>query len=222
MRPQEPAGDADTPRDPLLEAAFTHFVQQAQAPPAFAARVRARAQRQRAAVGPWSWGRRLGAWLGAGGRWDVAGDDQASPGGCARGRGGVWRGVLVTCLVLSVLGNVWLGVQLVGQGRVARTAQGPAPSTGAPQEPSSRVRVAFADNAREQDVRTLLLSLRATILAGPSPQGVYLVQVPLAWLVPRLRGSPGTPTTTDPMDLLLEELRAHPAVRLAEPVLPSE
>jgi hypothetical protein len=82
--------------------------------------------------------------------------------------------------------------------------------------------VAFTDDAREQDVRTLLLSLRATIVAGPSPQGLYLVQVPLAWLAPRLRGSPGTPTTTEPMHLLLEELRAHPAVRLAEPVTPAE
>ena len=79
MRSQEPAGDADASRDPLLETAFTHFVQQAQAPPAFAARVRARAQRQRAEVGPRSWGRRLVAWLGAGGPWDVAGDDQREP-----------------------------------------------------------------------------------------------------------------------------------------------
>jgi hypothetical protein len=129
--------------------------------------------------------------------------------------------VLVTCLVLSVLGNVWLGVQLAGQGQIARTAQEPMPSTAPPVEPSGRVRVAFADHALEQDIRTLLLSLRATILAGPSPQGVYLVQVPLAWLVPRLRGNPGT-SPPDPLRLLLEELRAHPAVRLAEPVAPTE
>ena len=75
---------------------------------------------------------------------------------------------------------------------------------------------------REQELRTLLLSLRATILAGPSPQGIYLVQVPLAWLVPRLRGSAETPATTEPMHQLLEELRAQPAVRLAEPVTPAE
>jgi hypothetical protein len=134
----------------------------------------------------------------------------------------VWRGALVTCLVLSVLSNVWLGVQLVGPARVARTDKEPVPSTGASQESYGQVRLAFADDAREQDLRTLLLSLRATILAGPSPQGTYLVQVPLAWLVPRLRGNTGTPTNTDPMHLLLEELRAHPAVRLAEPVTPAE
>jgi hypothetical protein len=130
--------------------------------------------------------------------------------------------VLATCLVLSILGNVWLGVQLVGKARGARTAGEPLPSSGTTQEPYGWVRLAFADDVREQDLRTLLLSLRATILAGPSPQGVYLVQVPLAWLVPRLRGSLGTPTTTDPMHLLLEELRAQPAVRLAEPVTPAE
>jgi hypothetical protein len=74
---------------------------------------------------------------------------------------------------------------------------------------------------REQDLRTLLLSLRATILAGPSPQGVYLVQVPLTQLVPRVRGGAEAPSP-DPMHLLLEELRAHPAVRLVEPVTPTE
>jgi len=128
--------------------------------------------------------------------------------------------VLATCLVLSVLGNVWLGVQLVGQARVARTAGAPQPASGAPQEPYGRIQLAFVDTVREQELRTLLLSLRATIIRGPSPQGLYLVQVPLAWLVPRLRGSAETPTTTDPMHLLLEELRIHPAVRLAEPVPP--
>jgi hypothetical protein len=134
----------------------------------------------------------------------------------------VWAGVLITCLVLSVLGNVWLGVQLVEQAQLAHTAGESWPSSGTPEGPYGWVRLAFANDVREHDLRTLLLSLRATILAGPSPQGLYLVQVPLAWLVPRLRGSAGTPTTTDPMDLLLEELRAHPAVRLAEPVTPAK
>jgi hypothetical protein len=128
---------------------------------------------------------------------------------------------LATCLVLSLLGNVWLGLQHTGTAPWGDTTRGVAPH-GAPSESYGRVRLAFADDAREQDVRTLLLSLRATILAGPSPHGVYLVQVPLAWLVPRLRGSPETPTPTDPMALLLEELRSHPAVRLAEPVLSSD
>jgi len=222
MRSQEPAGDVDPPRDPLLEAAFTHFVQQAQAPPEFAARVRAQAQRQRAEGWPRPWGRRLVVWLGTGGPWGGSGDAQREQ-WLARPRlSWVGVGVLVTCLVLSVLGNVWLGVQLVGQAQLAQTAGELWPSSGAPQGPYGRVRLAFTHDVREQDLRALLLSLRATILAGPSPQGLYLVQVPLAWLVPRLRGSAETPTATDPMHLLLEELRAHPAVRLAEPVTPGE
>jgi len=222
MRPQEPAGDADAPRDQQLEAAFTHWVQQAQAPPAFTAQVHARVQRQHAEGRLQSWPRRLGTWLGAGGPWDMAGDDEAESWRVRPRPGWVLTGALVTCLVLSVLGNVWLSVQLVEQARVARPDEEPFPSSDATQGPTGRVRLAFVDDAREQDLRTLLLSLRATILAGPSPLGVYLVQVPLAWLVPRLRGSPGTPTAPDPMHLLLEELRAHPAVRLAEPVTSSE
>jgi hypothetical protein len=103
--------------------------------------------------------------------------------------------VLAACLVLSVLGNVWLGVQLVGQTRSA--------------DPRGRLRMAFVDTVREQDIRSLLLAFGATIIGGPSPQGAYLVQVPLP---PRLRSA------DDPMRLLLEELRADPAVRLVEPV----
>jgi hypothetical protein len=113
--------------------------------------------------------------------------------------------VLATCLVLSLLGNVWLGVRLFGKAGVADT--------------SGRIRLAFADGVREQEVRTLLLSLQATIIRGPSPQGVYLVQVPLLRL--RLRGTEA-PAPAEAMRLLLEELRAHPAVRLAEPVAPAE
>src|SRR5262249_56873325 len=122
----------------------------------------------------------------------------------------------------SVLGNVWLGVQLVEQTQPAHTAGDLWPSSGPPEGTYGRVQLAFANDVREHDLRRLLLSLRATILAGPSPQGIYLVQVPLARLVPRLRGSAETPATTDPMDLLLEELRAHPAVRLAQPVTPAQ
>jgi hypothetical protein len=84
------------------------------------------------------------------------------------------------------------------------------------------LRLAFADGVREQDLRALLVSLRATILAGPSAQGLYTVQVPLEWLVPRLRGTAGAPDTAEAMRLLLEELQAHPAVRFVEPVAPAE
>jgi hypothetical protein len=122
-----------------------------------------------------------------------------------------WRGLgasawalraLATGLVLSLLLNVVLLETHTPPGADRR----------------GQLRLAFAKHVQEQELRTLLLDLQATIIAGPSQEGVYLVQVPLAALVPRLRGSGEEPTTTDPMRLLLEELRAHPAVRLAEPV----
>jgi hypothetical protein len=201
------SGEEDTSRDPLLEAAFTQFVQQAQAPPAFAAAVRRRVALRQAQGQLGAWPRQVAAWRGAGapGRWRIMPGRLRTVG-------------LVACLVLSFCGNIWLGVQLIGQARVADSGQvplGPLPHI----VPGlyGQVRLAFVDDVREHDLRTLLLSLRATILAGPLPQGVYLVQVPLEGLVPRLRGSPGTPSTPEPMRLLLEELRAHPAIRLAEP-----
>jgi hypothetical protein len=129
---------------------------------------------------------------------------------------------LATCLVLSLLGNLWLGVQRTGQDRVAVPDKGPARPRDAAPGASGVLRLAFADDVREQDLRTLLLSLRATILAGPSPQGLYTVQVPLAGLVPRLRGTAEAPDTAEAMRLLLEELRAHPAVRFVEPAAPAE
>jgi hypothetical protein len=106
--------------------------------------------------------------------------------------------VLATCLVLSVLGNVWLGVRLLGT-----VGSGSA----------DKIRLAFADGVGEQDLRALLLSLRASIIGGPSAQGVYVVQVQ----VPAERNGEGR---TDRMRPILEELRKHPYVRLAEPVSP--
>ena len=104
---------------------------------------------------------------------------------------------LATCLMLSLAVNIWLGERLSGHAGLTNR--------------SGRIRLAFADDAREQDVRTLLLTFGATIIGGPSPQGIYVVQVPL---LPQLRSS------EDPLHMLLEELRAHPAVRLAEPMAP--
>jgi hypothetical protein len=122
----------------------------------------------------------------------------------------VWLVVMGTCLVLSVLGNVWLGMRLGGQaGAVFHTLS--------EQEPRGNIRLAFADDVREQDRTQFLLSLGAAVVAGPSMQGVYTVLVPL----PQLRGSPSGPgpsDTADALRLLVAELRAHPYVRLAEPV----
>ena len=127
-------------------------------------------------------------------------------------------GWLVTGLVLSVLGNVWLGGQLLGKPGGDKTRLAPARAA-RPSQETREIRLAFTDDVREQALRKLLLSLRATIIAGPSPEGVYTVLIPL----PRLRGIPssqGTSNTADPLRRVIEELRAEPYVRLAEPVSP--
>jgi anti-sigma factor RsiW len=66
-----------------------------------------------------------------------------------------------------------------------------------------QVRVIFAEDKTEKELRELLSRIEATIVQGPSPAGVYTVEVPQA-------GSA--------LESVLKELRAHPKVRLAEPV----
>lgn len=86
---------------------------------------------------------------------------------------------------------------------VYRTLSDPeaAPPTAA--APGVLVRVVFADGATEKEIRDLLLSLRGQIVSGPSPLGVYTVEVPAG---------------PDPLDRVLANLRARPKVSFAEPV----
>ena len=67
------------------------------------------------------------------------------------------------------------------------------------------LRAIFAEDITEKELRALLTSLGASIAQGPSKVGVYTVAL-----------SPA------PKDLkpVLARLRAHPKVRLAEPVSP--
>jgi anti-sigma factor RsiW len=67
-----------------------------------------------------------------------------------------------------------------------------------------QIHVVFADDITEKELRALLTEVQATIVAGPSPFGVYTVAVAL----------PGDARA--PADITLETLRAHPKVRLAE------
>ncbi len=69
----------------------------------------------------------------------------------------------------------------------------------------AHVRVIFAEDITEKELRALLTSLGATITQGPSKVGVYTVALAPA-----------------PEDLkpVLARLRVHPKVRLAEPVSP--
>ena len=67
------------------------------------------------------------------------------------------------------------------------------------------VQVVFTDDITEREIRTLLGSVRATIVAGPSPMAVYTVA-----LAADDRQAPAQ--TQERLALL----RAHPKVRLAE------
>ena len=67
------------------------------------------------------------------------------------------------------------------------------------------LQVVFADDITEREIRTLLSSIRATIVAGPSPMAVYTVA-----LAADDREAPAQ--TQERLALL----RSHPKVRLAE------
>jgi anti-sigma factor RsiW len=67
-----------------------------------------------------------------------------------------------------------------------------------------QIHVVFADDMTEKELRALLTEVQATIVAGPSPFGVYTVAVALSGDARALA------------DLALATLRAHPKVRLAE------
>jgi len=68
-----------------------------------------------------------------------------------------------------------------------------------------RVRVVFAPETPEAEIRSLLLGLRAELVAGPSSLGAYTLA-----FEPAAAGEPG--------DAELVLLRADPRVRLAEPI----
>jgi len=67
------------------------------------------------------------------------------------------------------------------------------------------LQVIFADDTTEREIRTLLGSIRATIVAGPSPMAVYTVAL--------AADDHEAPAQTQER---LALLRAHPKVRLAE------
>ena len=78
--------------------------------------------------------------------------------------------------------------------------------TGSATEPGRvTLQVVFADDITEREIRTLLGSIGATIVAGPSPMAVYTVA-----LAADDRAAPGQ------IQERLALLRAHPKVRLAE------
>ncbi len=83
---------------------------------------------------------------------------------------------------------------------VYRTLSDPAPAP----VPTFRLRVMFSPKATEREIRGLLLGIRGEITAGPSPLGLYTVEVPAAG---------------DPAAGVLARLRSEPQVTFAEPVI---
>jgi hypothetical protein len=67
---------------------------------------------------------------------------------------------------------------------------------------SASLRIVFAPGTSEQEIRDLLLGIRGQITAGPSPLGVYTVDVPAG---------------PDRLEDVLIHLRAHKQISFAEP-----
>ncbi|MGH8570350.1 MAG: S8 family serine peptidase, partial [Gammaproteobacteria bacterium] len=65
-----------------------------------------------------------------------------------------------------------------------------------------RVKLALTEDAKEKEIRSLLLAMHASIVKGPNSLGVYVVALP--------KHSPSQ------LAQVLGELRAHPKVRFAE------
>lgn len=82
---------------------------------------------------------------------------------------------------------------------VYRTLSDPVPAA----VPANGVRVMFSPQATEREIRDLLLGIRGQLAGGPSPLGVYTIEVP---------------ADGDPMKVVLARLRSEPLVAFAEPV----
>jgi anti-sigma factor RsiW len=109
------------------------------------------------------------------------------------------RALLVAQLAIIVL-LVGLVVWQFRQPTVYKTlSDAEAPLAGA-----AHIRVLFAEDATERQIRELLLGVHGEIVGGPSAIGAYTLEVP-----------PGG----DPQGVVLAYLRSHSKVRFAEPVV---
>jgi hypothetical protein len=122
------------------------------------------------------------------------------------------RGALVAqaAVILLLVGMVEWGVRRPQPGPPAAPA-GPAlyrtlSDPAARPAPSARRRLMFSPQAAEREIRGLLLGVHGEITAGPSPLGVYTVEVPV-----------GETSAGDPAKVLLARLRSEPQVVFAEP-----
>jgi hypothetical protein len=74
------------------------------------------------------------------------------------------------------------------------------------QAPRAGIRVLFAEEASQRQIRDLLERIHARIVDGPSPVGAYIIQI-----------APGG-SRQDPLEVVLTYLQSQPLVRFAQPV----
>lgn len=114
-----------------------------------------------------------------------------------------WTLAVQLGLVLLLGGGLLLLRRPAPPPAVYQTLSDPAPETPATPAATARLRVVFAPGTSEEEIRDLLLGIRGQITAGPSPLGVYTVDVPAG---------------PDPVADVIAHLRTHRQVSLAEPV----
>jgi anti-sigma factor RsiW len=113
------------------------------------------------------------------------------------------RGALLAqaAIVVLLLGVVAWSALHSGPAQAPVTYQTLSDPAAAP-APALALRVMFSPRATEKEIRELLQSVGGEITAGPSPLGVYTVEVP---------------ATGGPVSAVLARLRSESVVTLAEP-----
>lgn len=115
-------------------------------------------------------------------------------------RGALVAQVAIIALLVGML--VWSEVRTGAAARPAtyQTLSDPAPTR--PAGGTVALRLMFSPRATEKEIRDLLLAVHGEIIAGPSPFGVYTVEVTAAG---------------QPIAIVLTRLRSDSVVTLAEP-----
>ena len=109
------------------------------------------------------------------------------------------------CAVMLLLGLIlWPRGLAPEVEKQYRTLSDPVQRT-APQATTQRLRMVFRSDVKEQLMREVLLELDAAIVAGPTPFGVYTLELE-------------SPRGPEDLTRLLEELRARTEIAFVEPL----
>lgn len=103
----------------------------------------------------------------------------------------------LAALLLLVTGWIWTTPPPPPPAEFKTLSDAVAPAAG------PQVRVVFAEGATERQMRDVLLPIGGQLAGGPSPLGVYTVELPEG---------------RDPLPVVLQHLRSRPEVSFAEPV----